>query len=59
MATIERLQLFPAVFQAPPPAAALLGGNYGMPCLAVMSAADSLLDAIRETAVTPLIMRTL
>lgn len=50
VATIQRLQLFPAVFQAPPTAASLLGPDYGLPCLAVMTAAAQLLDAIDSTA---------
>ena len=50
VATIQRLQLFAAVFQAPPTAASLLGSDYGLPCLAVMTAAAQLLDAIDCTA---------
>ncbi|KAK9804968.1 hypothetical protein WJX73_005470 [Symbiochloris irregularis] len=53
VATIQRLQLFAAVFQAPPTAASLLGPDYGLPCLAVMTAAAQLLDAIECKAQQP------
>lgn len=44
--TIQQLQLFPAVFLAPPPLAQQLGPDYGRPCTAVMSAAAALLDEL-------------
>ena len=34
---LVRLRLFPAVFTAPPPAAAALGEEYGGPCASVMA----------------------
>ena len=53
VATIQRLELFPAVFQAPAPMAALLGDGYGAPCLAVMTAAAELMGDLGGWAGSP------